>query len=150
MNIAVLETKKILKKCTFEIILKFIISVLLRGTLLIIPIIWGKAIDMVTASNFKLSYKLVLVTLGVTILYYICEGINQIVYYILYKKMYKNFSKMAYQSFVTNSISSVILMIDDIRLISFLPFCLLIQLMPCITPLCAKSVYNRPDIDGTI
>lgn len=107
MNIAVLETKKILKKCTFEIILKFIISVLLRGTLLIIPIIWGKAIDMVTASNFKLSYKLVLVTLGVTILYYICEGINQIVYYILYKKMYKNFSKMAYQSFVTNSIYSL-------------------------------------------
>lgn len=107
MNIAILETKKILKKCTFEIVLKFIISMLLRGTLLIIPIIWGKAIDLVTASKFNLAYKMILITLSVTVLYYICEVINQVVYYILYKKMYKKFSKMAYKSFVANSIYSL-------------------------------------------
>lgn len=101
------ETKKILKKCSPEIILKFIISVCYRGTLLVIPIIWGKAIDMATAKDFNLAYKMIIFTIGITVLYYICAGLNQIIYYKLYNKMYKCYSKMAYESFIKNSIYSL-------------------------------------------
>ena len=46
-----IESIKILKKCTKEISLKFIISLLLRGSLLIIPILYSDAINEVTNSN---------------------------------------------------------------------------------------------------
>ncbi len=107
MNSVTKETKRILKKCSFEIILKFIISVCYRGSLLIIPILWGKVVDYATAKNFDLSYKMIIFTIGLTVIYYVCAGLNQVIYYILYNKMYKSYSKLAYSSFIKNSIHSL-------------------------------------------
>ncbi len=107
MNNITKETKRILKKCSFEIILKFIISVCYRGSLLIIPILWGKVVDYATAKNFDLSYKMIIFTIGLTVIYYVCAGLNQVIYYILYNKMYKSYSKLAYSSFIKNSIHSL-------------------------------------------
>lgn len=107
MNSATKETKRILKKCSFEIILKFIISVCYRGSLLIIPILWGKVVDYATDKDFDTSYKMIIFTLGLTVIYYVCAGLNQVIYYILYKKMYKSYSKLAYSSFINNSIHSL-------------------------------------------
>lgn len=107
MNSVTKETKRILKKCSFEIILKFIISVCYRGSLLIIPILWGKVVDYATAKNFDLSYKMIIFTIGLTVIYYVCAGLNQVIYYILYNKMYKLYSKLAYSSFIKNSIHSL-------------------------------------------
>ena len=79
MNSATKETKRILKKCSFEIILKFIISVCYRGSLLIIPILWGKVVDYATDKDFDTSYKMIIFTLGLTVIYYVCAGLNQVI-----------------------------------------------------------------------
>lgn len=102
-----IETKKILRKCSLEILMKLFISICYRGTLLLVPIIWGKVIDMTTLKDFDLAYKMVLFALGITVLYYICACLNQVIYYKLYNKMYKGYSKMAYKSFFQNSIYSL-------------------------------------------
>ena len=106
-NSASKETRKILKKCSFEILLKFIISVCYRGSLLVIPILWGKVVDYATLKNFDLAYKMIIFTLGLTIIYYVCACLNQVVYYVFYKKLYKLYSKLAYSSFIKNSIHSL-------------------------------------------
>lgn len=106
-NTILQETKKILKVCRFEIILKFLISFLYRGTLLIVPIFWGKAIDFLTAGQFNDCYRIVLITLGVTIGYYISACLNQYIYYKLFNRMYRGYSKVLYNSVVNNSLYSL-------------------------------------------
>lgn len=101
------ETKEIFKKCSLEIVLKFIISACYRGSLLAIPIFWGRVIDYATLKNFDIAYKMILFTLGLTFIYYICACLNQVIYYMLYNKMYKLYSKLAYSSFIKNSIHSL-------------------------------------------
>ncbi len=107
MNSITKETKRILKKCSFEIILKFIISVCYRGSLLVIPIMWGKIVDYATVRNFPSSYRMIIIAVGVMLFYYTSVSLNQIFYYFLYNKMYKLYSKLAYSSFVNNSIHSI-------------------------------------------
>lgn len=107
MNSITKETKRILKKCSFEIILKFIISVCYRGSLLVIPIMWGKIVDYATIKNFPSSYRMIIIAVGVMLFYYASVALNQIFYYSLYNKMYKLYSKLAYSSFINNSIHSI-------------------------------------------
>lgn len=106
-NTILQETKKILKVCRFEIILKFLISFLYRGTLLIVPILWGKAIDFLTVGQFNDCYRIVLITLGVTIGYYISACLNDYIYYKLFNRMYRGYSKVIYNSIVNNSLYSL-------------------------------------------
>lgn len=101
------ETILILKDCWWEILLKLLISICYRGTLLIIPIFWGKAIDMLTAGKMGDCYGLVIVTLIVTLCYYASACFNHVVYYKLYNRMYKSFSKTIYKSIVNNSLYSL-------------------------------------------
>lgn len=101
------ETKKILKDCWFEILIKTIISVAYRGTLLIVPIIWGKAIDMVTQGHFNDAYRTVFITLVISVGYYVCACLNNIVYYKLYNKMYQRYSNTMYSAIVDNSLYSL-------------------------------------------
>ena len=61
------ETILILKDCWWEILIKMLISICYRGSLLIIPIFWGKAIDMVTDGKMVDCYWLVIVTLIITL-----------------------------------------------------------------------------------
>lgn len=101
------ETSKVLKDCRLELFIKLIISICYRGTLLIIPIIWGKAIDMVTTSNFNSSYRFILITLAISVGYYISACLNNYVYYKLYNKMYHGYSNIIYSSIVENSLYSL-------------------------------------------
>lgn len=101
------ETKSILKSCSLEIILKTIISVIYRGTLLIIPILWGRAIDLVTAHNYSAGYRIVLITLAITVGYYVSACLNQVIYYMLYNKMYKKYSGLVYSATINNSLYSL-------------------------------------------
>ncbi len=107
MNSVTKETKRILKKCSPQIILKFIISVCYRGSLLVIPIMWGKIVDYATAKNFPSSYRMIIIAVGVMLFYYLSVCLNQVFYYFLYNKMYKLYSKLAYSSFINNSIHSI-------------------------------------------
>ena len=101
------ETKIILKDCSFELFIKVIVSILYRGTLLLTPIFWGKAIDMLTVGKMDDCYRYVIITLVVTICYYAVACYNQIVYNKLYGKMYQSFSKTIYKSVVNNSLYSL-------------------------------------------
>lgn len=101
------ETILILKDCWWEILLKLLISICYRGTLLIIPIFWGKAIDMLTAGKMGDCYGLVIVTLIITLFYYASACFNHVIYYKLYIRMYKSFSKTIYKSIVNNSLYSL-------------------------------------------
>lgn len=107
MNSITKETKRILKKCSPQIILKFIISICYRGSLLVIPIMWGKIVDYATVKNFPSSYRMIIIAIGVMLFYYASVALNQIFYYLLYNKMYKLYSKLAYSSFINNSIHSI-------------------------------------------
>lgn len=106
-NIIYKETKEILKKCRLEIILKTIISICYRGTLLIIPILWSKAIDLLTKGIYEEAYKIVFITLIVTIGYYISVSVNQVIYYKLYNKMYQKYNSLIYKAIVKNSLYSL-------------------------------------------
>lgn len=101
------ETNKILKHCWWELFVKVIISIIYRGTLLIIPIIWGKAIDMVTQGSFDSAYRFIFITLGISVGYYISACLNNLIYYKLYNKMYKGYSNIIYTSIVENSLYSL-------------------------------------------
>lgn len=107
MNNIKKETKRILKKCSFEVLLKVVISICYRGSLLVIPIVWGKVIDYATSHNFPMSYRMVLIAIGVMIFYYVSVALNQVFYYFLYNKLYKEYSNLAYSSFIKNSIHSL-------------------------------------------
>lgn len=101
------EVITILKDCWWELLIKFIISICYRGILLIIPIFWGKAIDMLTVGRMGDCYRMVLITLAVTIGYYISACLNHVIYYKLYNRMYRSFSKTIYKSIVNNSLYSL-------------------------------------------
>lgn len=101
------ETVLILKDCWWGLFIKFIVSVLYRGILLLTPIFWGKAIDMLTINKMDDCYRYVIITLVVTLAYYAIACYNQVVYNKLYGRMYKNFSKTIYKSVVNNSLYSL-------------------------------------------
>ena len=101
------ETLFILKGCWWELLVKFIVSVLYRGTLLLTPIFWGKAIDMLTIGQMSDCYRYVIITLVVTLAYYAVACYNQVVYNRLYGKMYQSFSETIYKSVVNNSLYSL-------------------------------------------
>ncbi len=101
------ETKKILKSCSFEIILKTIISICYRGTLLIIPILWGKAIDYLTIGKYSPCIRTILITLAFTIGYYMSACINEVIYHKLFNKMYSKYTNTLYNSVVNNSLYSL-------------------------------------------
>lgn len=101
------ETIAILNHRKLEILYKFLISILYRGTLLIIPILWGKTIDAITAGKFEDGYRMVFITLAVVIGYYVSACINQKIYYKLYNKLYESYTNLIYKSVFNNSLYSL-------------------------------------------
>ncbi len=101
------ETKKILRSTRKDIIYKTVISILLRLTVLIIPILWGMAIEFITKSNFNRGYKYLIISILIVTLYYIFEVVNQEVYYKLYSILNKKFNNLAISAITKNSIYSL-------------------------------------------
>lgn len=101
------ETKRIIKDSKKEIFIKVITSLLLRITIFIIPVLWGKAIEYITKSNFNLGYKFLIISIIIVLLYYIFEIINQEYYYVLYNKLNKKYNDIAITSITKNSIYSL-------------------------------------------
>lgn len=107
MNTINQETKKILHQCFPQVLLKVFISVIYRGTLLVIPLIWGMIIELLTKGEYHECNKIIFIIIIVTVLYYISVSINQVVYYKLYNKMYKKYCKLIYSSTIDNSLYSL-------------------------------------------
>lgn len=86
---------KILGRCKREVILKVITSLFLQALLLIIPIFWSNTINHVTAGDYKTSYFLVIITLILSLFYYVWCYLNQKSWYRFYDSIYLELTRVA-------------------------------------------------------
>lgn len=101
------ENRKILKHAWKEFSLKFITSILMRGILLIIPVWYSDAIDFASTGHFEKAYHLIVLSLLIYIAYYIIEVLNNVVFWRLYNRLYKRYTRLATYSTFQNSIYSL-------------------------------------------
>ena len=101
------EFKLINKKCRFLFIMKFLISIALRGIVLIIPIFYSYALEQITAGKLNQAILLGIFLLIFTVLYYLSEMLNDFAYEKLYYKMYLELTKMCLKFTEKNSIYSL-------------------------------------------
>ncbi|HOZ53844.1 MAG TPA: ABC transporter ATP-binding protein [Bacilli bacterium] len=101
------ETKDILKASKKDIVYKLVVSILLRVTVFIIPVLWGTAIEYITKSNFNMGYKFLIISIIIVLLYYIFEVLNQEFYYRLYNKFNEMYNDIAIKAITKNSIYSL-------------------------------------------
>ena len=88
------NAKKIIKNCKREVIYKIITSLFIQGLALIIPVFWSNTINEVTEGNFKVGYYLVIITVLLSIFYYIWSYFNQKAWYRFYNKLYTEYTNI--------------------------------------------------------
>ena len=96
--------KQILKKSWKEFFSKFLITVGMRGSLLISPLLLSAIIDSVASSNFESAYIYALVLLILLVAFRILEILNTFSWHKLYNKLYHLYSKLAIEKTYDNSI----------------------------------------------
>jgi len=88
------DTKKILKNAKKEVILKVITSLFIQGLALIVPVFWSNTINEVTEGNYKIGYYLIIITLFLSLFYYIWSYFNQRTWYRFYNKLYTEYTSI--------------------------------------------------------
>ena len=87
---AILLDIKFFKKFRYlakkELFQKIVTSVIIQGLLLIIPVYWSRSVNHATELNFDSSLKLIVVTLVLSLLYYLWSYLNQRTWYNYYNK----------------------------------------------------------------
>lgn len=73
------------------LVVKVITSIFLQGTLLVVPIFWSKSITYISNALYKKAVIMVVLTLILSLLYYLWYYINQKSWYDLYSKITINF-----------------------------------------------------------
>ena len=86
------QTKKILKKAKREVIYKIITSLFIQGLALTIPVFWSNVITHVTEKEYKVGYYLVIITLLLSIFYYLWLYLNQKAWFHFYNKIYTEYT----------------------------------------------------------
>ena len=84
----------ILKRTKKELISKFVTSVFIQGLLLVIPVYWSKAINKATDLAYHKAFELVVITLLLSLLYYLWSYFNQKAWYNFYNKIYLEYTKI--------------------------------------------------------
>ena len=90
----------ILKRTKKELISKTITSIVIQGLLLIIPVYWTNSVNYATGLEYDRAFKLVVITLILSLLYYLWSYFNQNAGYDYYNKLY-----LEYTNLVTDSAS---------------------------------------------
>ena len=101
------ELKKALKIAPFQYIILITTSIIIRGLLLIIPVVFSYAINYITVKNYNTAIVLLLSLLVITLVYRIFEGLYIVAYYKLYNKLYANYTKLALSKTADNSLFSL-------------------------------------------
>ena len=101
------ELKTVLKVAPFEYFLKFFTSIVIRGILLVIPILFSYVIDCVTDKVFDKAILFIIISIVITFVYRLFEGFNQMAYYKLYNKLFSYYNKLALTKTVDNSLFSL-------------------------------------------
>lgn len=73
------------------LVVKVITSIFLQGALLVVPIFWSKSITYISNALYKKAVIMVVLTLILSLLYYLWYYINQKSWYDLYSKITINF-----------------------------------------------------------
>lgn len=88
------DTKKILKNSKREVIYKTITSLFIQSLALIIPVFWSNTINEVTEGNYKIGYYLIVITIFLSIFYYLWSYFNQKAWYRFYNKIYIDYTNL--------------------------------------------------------
>lgn len=99
------ETKKIIKNSKREVIYKTITSLFIQGLALIIPVFWSNTITEVTDGNYKIGYYLIIITLLLSIFYYLWSYLNQKTWFKFYNKLYTEYTYLTMSE--TKNINSI-------------------------------------------
>lgn len=92
----------ILKRTKKELVRKIITSVILQGLLLVIPVFWTDSINYATEGNFDRANKLIVVTLILSLLYYLWNYFNQKAWYNYYNKLYLEYTDLVMEANLDN------------------------------------------------
>lgn len=82
------EFLKVFKVAKKEFTIKFIVSIALRGILLIIPLLFSEVINYATKGQYEKALLYIIISMIITIVYRFTEGINQKIFYQLYNRLY--------------------------------------------------------------
>lgn len=92
----------ILKRTKKELIRKIITSVILQGLLLVIPVYWTNSINYATSLEYNAAFKLVIITLILSLLYYLWSYFNQKAWYNYYNKLYLEYTNLVTEANVND------------------------------------------------
>ncbi|MBQ8219008.1 MAG: ABC transporter ATP-binding protein [Bacilli bacterium] len=92
----------IIKRTKKELIRKIITSVILQGLLLVIPVYWTNSINHATSMEYDIAFKLIIVTLILSLLYYLWSYFNQRAWYNYYNKLYLEYTNLVSSLSVDN------------------------------------------------
>ena len=84
----------ILRRTKKELIRKIITSVIIQGLLLVIPVYWTNSVNCATDLEFDRAFKLVVITLILSLLYYLWSYFNQKAWYDYYNKLYLEYTNL--------------------------------------------------------
>lgn len=89
-----IEIKKIIKKSKREVTYKIITSLFIQFLALIIPVFYSSTINEVTEGNYKIGYYLIIITLILSLLYYLWLYLNQKTWFKFYNKLYTEYTNI--------------------------------------------------------
>ena len=101
------ELKTVLKVAPLELFIKFLTSITIRGILLVIPILFARIIDLVTNASYVDAIIIVIISIAITFIYRLFEGLNQMAYYKLYKKLFSYYNSLGLSKTADNSLFSL-------------------------------------------
>ena len=91
-----------LKRTKNELFKKIITSIFIQGLLLVIPVYWSNAINKATDLAYEKAFKLVIITLILSLLYYLWSYFNQKAWYEYYNKLYLEYTNLVTKAKVDN------------------------------------------------
>ena len=97
----------VLKKSKKYIFWKIIISIIYRGILMITPIIFGAAVDKVTAGRYREAILISLCGVLAVVLFRINDIINTYSWHKMYNCIYDNYTKLGVNKVFDNSLHSL-------------------------------------------
>lgn len=101
------ELKTVLKIAKWEYLLKLFVSIMIRGILLIIPILFSMAVNAITVGDKDLTVSMIIISIILAGVYRFFEGYNQVAYYKLYNKIYNYYNEEAIRLTKDNSLFSL-------------------------------------------
>lgn len=92
----------ILRKTKKELLKKIATSIIVQGLLLVIPVFWTNSINHATDLEFDKAFKLLIITLILSLLYYLWYYFNQKTWYNYYNKLYLEYTNLVTSAKVDN------------------------------------------------